>query len=205
MTTVILLWAGAIVIWVMLAVSAPGVWLHQWVVLGVLIGGPLVVGGAAYTIGAQEKRPRLRVAARVLGFVGGIICLTPVVSVGGLLIVWDLLRRPIIFHGFPCNLFSPELEFATLLAVATIASVMAIAGAALALKQPKVAGILMLASGIVAWAPICMTLFLRWDFDFHDLLMAGLVGLYYIFASIFLIPGGIFALASWKKRSSGNK
>lgn len=65
----------------------------------------------------------------------------------------------------------------------------------------------MLASGIVAWAPISMTWFLRWDFDFHEynLFTAVFVALYYMLASIFLIPGGILALVSWKKRSSGNK
>jgi hypothetical protein len=125
-----------------------------------------------------------------MGFVGGAMCIAPLIFPP---LMFFLLGGPIV------------------LALAITTSAMAIGGARLALKKRKAAGILMLASGIVAWAPTCI-LFLPWDLA-RDLIwdlglyipnegapiFALFVGLYYILPSFFLIPGGILALIARAK------
>jgi hypothetical protein len=150
-----LLVAIAIYIKLRLGLMWPWLW-HWWGDYGLLIFSMLQIicallsAGAAYTFGVSEKRPRIRVAAMVLGVFAG---------------VWGAVWIP----PFPLQETIGGI----------LASLMAIGGGVLALKRPRVAGILMLLGAIVGK----ITMF--------DL---------YIFNNLFLLPGGALALAPEKKQ-----
>jgi hypothetical protein len=133
----------------------------------------LLISGGIIALTGREKQPAARVVARALGIFGGLL------GGFGVFVVIVAIPEGLVIWGFLCSL-------------------MAIAGGAIALDRPALAGTLILLSAVGGVGLAFTILFTEHIYCWAQ--PENIPIILYPFATLFLIPGGILALTSCKER-----